>query len=319
MSTVEETRQGGAGPAGTAGDGQARGADEVAAHAARLDSAMARIAALEESARTPFADAKEALDALHKAGLTTIVRRLRDDDRGRELLYELVDEPGVRMLLAMHGIIRPDPITLATSAIDRMRPEVEDAGGRVELVTLAEGVATVRLEGVGSGCSPTAGRLRERVEQELHAAVPGLSRVELARARPEPTLIPLDQIRVRARGGHDVEQGLREQGWTAVLTADEISGGEVRSVTVDDGGREVSLVVVNRSGECTAFVNECAHQGLPLDDGLLDEEAGTLTCPWHGLCYDVSDGECLTLTGGRLEQVDCQVAAGQVWVRPEGR
>jgi hypothetical protein len=103
--------------------------DALERHAARLDDAMARIAALDPTARAAAQDALDALNALHKDGLVTVVRRLREDDRGRELLYGLVDDPGVRMLLGMHGIIRPDPLTLARQALDQVRPGLQSHGG----------------------------------------------------------------------------------------------------------------------------------------------------------------------------------------------
>jgi len=54
-------------------------------------------------------DDLEALEAFHRAGLATIVRRLEEDPRGKELLLELVADPGVRAMLVMHGIIRSSP------------------------------------------------------------------------------------------------------------------------------------------------------------------------------------------------------------------
>lgn len=90
--------------------------DDLEVLAGGLDRVMERARGLDPEARHVFDDAKGALDRLHRDGLTTIVRRLREDERGRELLYELVDDPGVRMILGMHGIIRTEPPAEATES-----------------------------------------------------------------------------------------------------------------------------------------------------------------------------------------------------------
>jgi nitrite reductase/ring-hydroxylating ferredoxin subunit len=80
-------------------------------------------------------------------------------------------------------------------------------------------------------------------------------------------------------------------------------------------GRQVPVLVVNLNQQLTAYVNECAHEALPLDNAVLDVENGTLTCPWHGFCYDAGSGECLTAPGAQLEQLPLRVDDGQIWVR----
>ncbi len=89
---------------------EAPAADQLTEFGARLDQAVAQIQELPPEQRAAAENFALALDGLSKAGLTTIVRALKADPRGKEILFELVDDPTVRMLLGMHGIIRlPDP------------------------------------------------------------------------------------------------------------------------------------------------------------------------------------------------------------------
>jgi len=73
-----------------------------------VDDAATEVAKLDEVPRKAAGELRAAVEDAHRAGLVTIVRRLRADDAGRALLYELVDDPLIRMLFSLHGIIRTD-------------------------------------------------------------------------------------------------------------------------------------------------------------------------------------------------------------------
>src|SRR5690348_12633718 len=159
-----------------------------------LDDAMARLADLDPLPRQAANDLKSALDDLHRAALVTIVRRLREDVRGKELLFELADDPSVRMVMLMHSLIRQDPMTLAQQALDTVRPQLQSHGGDVELARIEDGLAYVRLSGACNGCSMSAVTMRNGVEEALKLHVPGVSGVEVLPNEPGPALIPLGEI-----------------------------------------------------------------------------------------------------------------------------
>jgi hypothetical protein len=81
-----------------------------------VDDVAKAVAELSGPPRKAADELRAAIEAAHKAALVTIVRRLRDDDAGRALLYELVDDPLIRMLFSLHGIIRQDPPAAARTA-----------------------------------------------------------------------------------------------------------------------------------------------------------------------------------------------------------
>lgn len=74
--------------------------------AARVDAALEAVLALDATPRAAAIELKDAIEAAHKDALVTIVRRMREDPAGRELLYELVDDPGVLAVLGLHGIVK---------------------------------------------------------------------------------------------------------------------------------------------------------------------------------------------------------------------
>lgn len=199
--------------------------------AGRVDRAIGDVASLEPQARATAMALREAIEAFHRAGLTAIVKRLKDDPRGKELLFELVDDPSVRALLAMHGIIRTPAPTTAS----------------------------------------------------------------------EP---PLELVQIQLPGD--------TKGWCSGPQADEVTA--EKPVAFEAGGAKI--LVLRVKNELRAFRNACAHVGLPLERGMCDVEAGTITCPWHGFRFDADTGECLSAPQCQLEPFPLRVTAGVVWVKP---
>lgn len=267
--------------------------------ASALDAATARLAETDRLGRQVANELKDATDAVHRAALVHIVRALRADPRGKELLFDLVDDPSVRMALLLHGIIRPDPMTQARAALDSVRPQLQSHGGDVELVRIEEGTVFVRLSGACNGCSMSAVTMRNGVEQALKDAVPGVTGVEVLPNEPGPAFIPLGAVTTKPA----------ETGW---VDSGALDGFALGAVTPVDGG---AAVVVNVGGQLQAYVNACAHMGLPLDDAEVDDRDGSLTCQWHGFCFDALTGECRTLPNAQLDPLPLRVEDGHVWVR----
>jgi nitrite reductase/ring-hydroxylating ferredoxin subunit/Fe-S cluster biogenesis protein NfuA len=245
---------------------------------------------------------------VHKSALVTMVRRMKADEATRAALFELVDDPVVRMLLSLHGIVRPDPMTVANRVLVDVRPQLQSHGGDVTLVRIEDGTAFVRLEGACNGCSMSSVTLRNLVESALVEGVPSVTAVEVLPNEPSPTLITLDSLRI----GPNPEK----EGWVKAASASDITEGKINRLDLaTDSGGSVEVIVVNLEQRLTAYRNECAHEGLPLDDGIIDASNGTLTCPWHGFCYDATSGECLSAPGAQLEQLPMRVDGGEVWIR----
>jgi len=79
---------------------------------------------------------------------------------------------------------------------------------------------------------------------------------------------------------------------------------------------EADVLLVRRDDRLFAYRNECPHQGMPLHQGRIDAEDGTITCPYHGFCFEVDSGECRTTPQVQLEPFPLRVEAGRILVRP---
>ena len=268
--------------------------------ARRVDVALERAGLLSEADKAVAFDLKAAVEGFHKDGLVRIVQALKADPRGKELLFELVDDPVVYALFVMHGIVRADPMTLAQQALDGVRPYLQSHGGDVELVGVELPVARVRLAGTCTGCSQSATTLQEVVERALVAGVQGLHTVEVLPTDPEPAFIPLTSLEVRA-------SPQTANGWEQGPDVGSLADGKV---TVWEG-----LALVRVGERVAAYRDACAHQGLSLENAMVDVDGGTLRCSWHGMTYDTWSGESMSMTGKRLDAFPARVEAGAVWVR----
>ncbi len=289
-------------PSGPGDAGSAPEGTDLAALAARVEDAARDVRQLDERGRAAAERQRKAIEAFHRAALVAIVRGLRDDDRGAELLLELAAEPEVRAVLLLHGILRPDPAARAAQVLASVRPYLESHGGDVELVEVRDGVAWVRLHGACSGCSMSAVTLKQGVEEALTSAIPEIVRVDTVPADPQEAGAAPLQITM-------VEKVRR--GWTEGPAVDAVPDGAVTRIEL--GGE--AFAVVRQGPRLSAFRDVCAHAGQPIHDGLLDLGTGTLTCRAHGWRYDAFTGESLTSPGVRLTQFPARIDAGRVWIR----
>lgn len=265
--------------------------------AKRVDEAIAAASTLDPHPRRTALELKDAVEAFHKPALLHIVRTLKADPRGKELLFELVDDPQVHAVLALHGIVRASLQSRAQAALETVRPYLQSHGGDVELVDIIDGIAQVRLHGSCNGCSMSAVTLREGVEEGLVKGVAEITGIEVLADEPTAAFIPLGAI------------GKKESGWVAGPNTEDVPVGGMLRVDIDDD----SFIVTNIENRFAVFRNECVHQGMTLDGGMIDE--GILTCPWHGFRYDASSGECMSAPGAQLPQIPLRIDGGRVFIR----
>lgn len=275
-----------------------------------VDRALDAARSLDEASAGTAMGLKDAIEAFHRPALVHIVRGLREDPRGRELLFELVDDPGVRAVFALHGIIRADPMTRARQALVSVRPYLQSHGGDVELVRIEDGAAFVRLHGSCNGCSMSAVTLSEGVEEALVDGVDEIDRVEVLDDEPTTAFIPVELVGRRASA---------DTGWIKGPSIDDVASGSMLrfDVTAGDADTDASFVVTNIEQRFAVFRNACVHQGMTLDGGMIDD--GVLICPWHGFKFEASTGECISAPGAQLEQMPTRIDEGHVWVRLAGR
>jgi len=72
----------------------------------------------------------------------------------------------------------------------------------------------------------------------------------------------------------------------------------------------ISIGIFHHKGQWFAYRNLCLHRGGPVCTGTLDGD--TLTCPWHGFQYNVTDGHLLVDPAANLESYDVRIVDGDI-------
>jgi Fe-S cluster biogenesis protein NfuA len=148
---------------------------------------VARIDALLE--HTQDVELVQSLVTLYGEGLARMVAH--DPERAAGLAGDEL----VSHLLLLHGL-HPHPLEdRVRSALDEVRPYLEQHGGDVELLSVDGGVARLRLQGSCNGCPSSTATLKLAIEDAIQRAAPDIERIE-AEGAVEPAPPGLLQIEI---------------------------------------------------------------------------------------------------------------------------
>jgi Fe-S cluster biogenesis protein NfuA/nitrite reductase/ring-hydroxylating ferredoxin subunit len=208
--------------------------------------------------------------------------------------------------------------TRVIEALEKVRPYMESHGGNVELMSLEDGVARIRLQGSCSDCKASSATLELAIKQALEEAAPDLWGLEVEGLVEDPvTGMPLPMAEPAAPTGFElpvvnVGPGLgqelpmadaagapaapmRPPSWYDVQGITGLGLAQMAATDVEGNG----LVIANVDGTLLAYHNRCAACGGALDRGELTD--GALACPECGRSYFLPragrslDGENLQL------------------------
>lgn len=101
---------------------------------------------------------------------------------------------------------------------------------------------------------------------------------------------------------------------TVLCRLSDLEATGAKGVVLADGR---DIVLVRAGGAICAYVNSCAHQGVPLEmfpDRFLDAERKHLVCTAHGARFRIDDGLCVSgpCIGKRLQTIPVALCDGQI-------
>jgi len=257
----------------------------------------------DESQRCVAVGLKRAIEALHKAALTSLIRSLKEESMPA-LRHAVADEL-VYAVLLYHELVKPPKPPLAQriqTALEEVRPGLKSHDGDVELVAIKPpDTVEVKLIGTCSSCPASTLTLSQGVEQAIKNHCPEITKVVAVNNSPavnnaNSSLISPFSSKITCT-------------WMKVATLDEVP--EFSVVAVQLAG--TSLILHRQGVTVKSYRNACTHLGSPLEKGKV--ENGIITCPAHGFQYKLETGKCLTVPDVSLQPYPVKVKDDKVFVK----
>jgi Fe-S cluster biogenesis protein NfuA/nitrite reductase/ring-hydroxylating ferredoxin subunit len=250
----------------------------------RVEELTAQVEQLPDpGARMVAEDLVAAVIDMYGEGLARIVQVVDDDENAAELKRRLVDDGVVASLMLIHDLY-PVPIEdRVTEALDNVRPYMESHGGNVELISLEDGVARIRLEGSCDGCPASSSTLELAIKTALDETAPDLLGIEVEGLEQDllnPVVVtgtPLPMAG-EAGGGPKVASSLPAPSGASAWHElnGEVDGlREDQLVRVEVGGTPIVVAMVE--GSLLAYLDSCPSCQGSIAEAELDE--GMLVCP----------------------------------------
>ena len=275
--------------------------ETLAGFTADIERLEAVFASWDETQRSAVDAYRRAIEQLQAEAFRRLIRSLKSDQAALTAMKEAVADDVVYAVLRHHNILKPSLSERVEAALDGVRPILASHGGDVELVAVKPPAIEVRFTGACDSCAASALTFHAGVKKAVEQACPEIT----------------DILQVKGAGGSQYG-GARfvspfasgaTNDWHPVCRLDEIPQGGLLTRIV--AGHNV---VLSRQGSVVScFQNACAHLGLEIDGGTV--ENGVITCPWHGFRYDLATGECLTAPEVQLQAHGVKVIGNGVEVR----
>ncbi|YAF96970.1 MAG: NifU family protein [Nodularia sp. CChRGM 3473] len=257
----------------------------------------------DESQRCVAVGLKRAIEALHKAALTNLIKSLKQESMSA-LRHAVADEL-VYAVLLYHELVKPPQTPLIQriqTALEEVRPGLKSHNGDVELVAIKPpDTVEVRLIGTCSSCPASTLTLSHGVEQAIKNHCPEITKVVAVNDTHQVT---------SSNSSFSSPFSPQETAtWVKMTTIDQIP--ESGILTGEIGN---NLLILYRQGvNVNCYRNACPHLASPLDMGKLNN--GIITCSGHGFQYNLATGECLTTPDISLHSYPVQIKGDKVFVK----
>lgn len=251
----------------------------------------------DESQRCVVVGLKRAIEDLHKAALTSLIKTVKK--QSISALRQAVDDDIVYSVLLYHELIKPPQpplIDRLQAALAEVRPGLQSHNGDVEFVAIkAPDTVEIKLIGSCSSCPTSNLTLTQSVEQSIKNHCPEITKVVA--------------VNYSHSGVNSILNGEDPATWMKVTTVDQIP---LSGILTGKVGKN-SLILYRHGENVNCYLNACPHLATPLDRGKLDNHI--LTCASHGFQYNLQTGECLTVADIPLQSYPVQIKNDKVFVK----
>ncbi len=238
--------------------------NDLAREGQRIQELVEKIGKLNDpAARRMLQECLESVLSFYGHGLARILELVdQAGPDGAKVWNTLIEDPGVRGLLLIHGL---HPVSLEerlTEALNKVRPYMESHGGNVELLSLENEYAKLRLQGHCKTCPSSTVTLELAVRAAIEEACPDLAGFEVEGIIKEsaPASEPFEHMPNAAPE------------WIRIESADDLANGKFMSVRTETE----PLLICKVDDQLYAYRDQCPACNLPLHLG--EMKGGWLVC-----------------------------------------
>jgi Fe-S cluster biogenesis protein NfuA/nitrite reductase/ring-hydroxylating ferredoxin subunit len=238
--------------------------NDLAREGARIQELVEKIGTLRDpDARGMLQECLESVLSFYGHGLERILELVdKAGPDGEKVRDALINDPGVRGLLLIHGL-HPVPLEgRLLEALDKVRPYMESHGGNVELLSLESDYAKLRLQGHCKTCPSSAVTLELAVRAAIEEACPDLTGFEVEGIKTGDE---------NASGAFEHAPGIAPE-WTRIESAPDLPNDGFMCVRTETD----PLLICKVNGQLYAYRDHCPACNLPLHLG--EMKAGLLIC-----------------------------------------
>lgn len=212
----------------------------------------------DENARRMMQECMQETLSFYGHGLDRILRVITSGDASasKDIFNKLIEDTFINGLLLIHDLHPLDLTTRLHMALDKVRPYMDSHGGRVEIIDLSDGIATIKLDGNCKGCPSSASTLELGIKQAIEELCPDLLELRLEGAG-------MSTISING----SIENG-KEKSWQSISGIDNLKNGEMRSKNL--GGIQILFCKVN--DRLYAYRDVCPACSLTLHNGQLEKD-----------------------------------------------
>ena len=208
-------------------------------------------------------------------GLEKILRVISKGNSAaaKDIYNDLIEDSFISGLLLIHDLHPLDLKTRLYHALEKVRPYIDSHGGSVELVSLEDGIAKIKLSGSCKTCPSSGSTLELGIKQAIEENCPDLLdlQVEGITSSPKP-------------GRYSEQTGII--GWKVIKGMDELPNGVMKPLEIAG----TPLIICRVNNHLYAYRNICPACERPFTNGTLEDKI--LGCQL-GHRYDVQyAGKC---------------------------
>jgi Fe-S cluster biogenesis protein NfuA/nitrite reductase/ring-hydroxylating ferredoxin subunit len=256
---------------------------DINSYGEHIQQLLGRIEALPyRGARELMQELMETVLGFYGVGLSRVLSVVSEANaNGHDAYRAIIQDDVIKGLLLIHDLHPLDLETRLREALDQVRPYLKSHGGNVELVSLENQIAKLRLDGTCKSCASSSVTLELAIRQAIEQACPDLAHFEVENLS-EKLATQLHPQRTVAD-------------WTVIKHAQQLEEGGWMPVRIG----EMRLVVCKVNGSYYAYRNHCPACNMPLDTGSFDN--GVISCALNHRYDVVHAGRCAEIPSAHLD------------------